>query len=313
MRSFACLLVCVGASTVTGKPLLGSLLTPRDRSASSLLRIRGGESPLWVRGPDDGQKVQLVHSLANFCAEHLIDEDAMRAVLCGESADHEGWECGEVCVYDSPQGPRSSSESTKAAEEEVGAAEVEGVEPSMSNPSASGSAEDGGALAPSAMNKLLVGMGLQVFANQLLKRIDKESPLFLPTLQVIYCSSVLLHFLIQLLLGWRIRTSNGTSMVETVTCADVNMTASPLRLSVPTSHTLASTPTNSPTQTNHHHHLLSVYYHLVRPSVRPSVRPFVRHLGFSILHFSLKRLPHTANQSHEHALRWRQRQAPDGG
>lgn len=72
--------------------------------------------------------------------------------------------------------------------------------------------------APPQMNKMLVSMGLTMLANQVVKRMDKKSPLFLPALRTLYCSSVLVHVGVQQLVKWRIRAANDTTIIEKVTC-----------------------------------------------------------------------------------------------
>eukprot|EP00966_Prymnesium_polylepis_P076982 1783704-Prymnesium_polylepis.1 len=51
-------------------------------------------------------------------------------------------------------------------------------------------------------------------ANQLLKRANKESPLYVPGLRAAYCSSVATCVGVQALLHWRIASANDTSVVE---------------------------------------------------------------------------------------------------
>jgi len=161
--------------------------------------------------------VQLVHSLETFCAEHGLDEDAMRAVACGEAVDHQGWECGEVCEYDSPAAVAGRLEPKLASEAENSTRTEEVVPPVSAGASdedastATATGDEG--TAPPPMNKLLFSMGLPMIANQFLKRADKESPHFLPTLRSIYGVSVIAHLGAQMLMQWRIGASNDTSLV----------------------------------------------------------------------------------------------------
>ena len=140
------------------------------RSTPVVRRLRGGA--LWVKGPDDDRRLQIVHSLAKFCEEHELDEEAMRAVAAGEAKDHKGWDCGELCEYDSAEETATkattvtdSGEVEKVEEDE----EVEEVEDVKAAASDAAAAEEEPP-PPPQMSQMLLKMGLPMVANQLLKR-----------------------------------------------------------------------------------------------------------------------------------------------
>ncbi|KAL1495830.1 hypothetical protein AB1Y20_016690 [Prymnesium parvum] len=188
--------MCAHSSSVVMVGLLALLCTPPSVRAASphtgrrpALRLRGGA--VWVKAPDE-RKLQIVHSLSKFCEEHELDEEAMRAVAAGEARDHNGWDCGEVCEYDSPQ--KAEEVGTSAGEESEASGERE-------------------AAAMPPINQMLWKMGLPFVANQLLKRADKDSPLYVPCLRAAYCGSVLTNLAVQALLHWRVAAANDTSIV----------------------------------------------------------------------------------------------------
>lgn len=182
------LVVACGSSAAAGPPL----------SSSKVVASR-----LWVRGPDDGRRVQVVHSLSAFCEENGLDAEAMRAVALGEADDHEGWQCGEVCDYDAPPTAAAKGQDAAEAEEVESEDDDDLADPEADEPSG-----------PPPMQKLMLSMGLPMIATQLLKKVDKESPAFLPRLRLAYLASVLVHIAVQLLLRWRIEAAKDGSVVK---------------------------------------------------------------------------------------------------
>lgn len=104
------------------RPSFRSPVVSARRIPLNALRFRGGA--VWVKAPDE-KRIQIVHSLSNFCSEHELDEEAMRAVAAGEADDYNGWGCGEVCEYDSPElDSRTDSNARQASADTDSAKEV---------------------------------------------------------------------------------------------------------------------------------------------------------------------------------------------
>lgn len=226
----------------------------RPSEASShrlpLLRaLRGGALPeplLWVRAPpstsggdddDDGgdakeaAPLQMVRSLSAFCKEHDLDEEAMLAVSRGEREDVDGWTCGKAVEYDVPSktaaaAKKAKKEPVKAAEDEdeeeeatvvdVKADKVETAEAMDDDDDDDTAAAKPPSPAVSAFNrnKMLIGLVAPMAVLQLLKMYDQTKPEFLVYLRGAFFGLIALNTLVQLLLDWRIASTNDTTPVK---------------------------------------------------------------------------------------------------
>jgi len=192
---------------------------------------------LWVRAPanesDEGSPPPtVVRSLAAFCAEHGLDEEAMLAVSRGEQDDHEGWQCGEVVEYDEApeQEPMAaeveeltetaSKSKVKAAAKATAkstAVEVSDDDDEAAEEGADTAEADAAPAAktppPVQGRKMIVGFVAPMLVLQVLKRFDQTSAEFLMGLRATYFAIVALNTLVQMILQWRIAVRNDPTPV----------------------------------------------------------------------------------------------------
>ena len=216
---------------------------PRRIAASCTSRpvlraLRGGASDdgvFWVKAPpaaagedDDGEAasaaapMHFVRSLAAFCAEHDLDEDAMRAVADGEADDHDGWTCGAAKEFDPPPAAKGTAKKATAAEDEEDVAVVEDVPVGKAKAAVvaeeeeeeDGSAEKAQPPKPQ-MSKMIVGMVAPMLVLQVLKMFDQKSPAFTVYLRSAYFGLVLFQTLMSYVLEMRIKMKNDKTPVET--------------------------------------------------------------------------------------------------
>ena len=208
-----------------------------------LRALRGGAKPsaedgalLWVRGPppadddDDGSSapLQLVRSLSKFCEEHELDEEAMLAVSRGERDEYDGWTCGAAVEYDAPK-PKpkpkpaaAAKQTTKAASASDDADEAVEVETAVAEEmDDDGDAEGDEAAKPPTpqvsafqRNKMIVGMVAPMGVVQVLKMFDQTKPEFLTYLRGVFFGLIALNTLVQMLLDWRIASTNDETPVK---------------------------------------------------------------------------------------------------
>jgi hypothetical protein len=219
------------AVTGGGQPLLRAL----RGGANSLSH---GADLVWVRAPrksedDNAAPIQMVRSLAAFCEEHGLDEDAMIAVSRGEAADHEGWQCGVALEYDAPavKVAAGEKEEEEEEEEEEDAAEVEDVpvkvakgakkrvtaiaEDDEDDEADASAAAAAAPKPPVQMNKMLIGMLAPMGVLRVLKRYDQKSAAFTTNLRAAFFAIIALNTLVQMLIEWRIKARKDTSVVTT--------------------------------------------------------------------------------------------------
>lgn len=216
-------LLCLLAPAVAASALQNMERRPLLRA------LRGGSRDgelMWVKSPagDGDSTMHLVRSLATFCEEYGLDEEAMMAVSKGDADEHEGWTCGALKEHESAAAGDAADEDE---DDEDSTAVVEDVPVTTKKKKRKAAMvaeeeeeeEDTSTAAKPAppapqMGKTIVGMVAPMVVLRVLKRFDQTSEQYLQGLRMAFFGIIALNTFIQILLGMRIKMTKDKTLVK---------------------------------------------------------------------------------------------------